>query len=197
MLYPWLSKDSLSSFIAKRKAPKHRANIEKLYAMCNLGSIKGFIETAHALSLNDTLWVKRDTEDLHWADVSLYRNSFNSTIAKIAFDGGMYGLKFDFTSPEFTTNGTFAKCWIRENGTIYLLKRGTDGMASNSGLEPYLEFYASQVLKALGVRHVSYTLTRRHNKLASKCRLFTDEDRGFLPFTAVCNNINNLNDLVI
>lgn len=76
MLYPWITKDRLANFIVRRKAPKHRANIEKLYALCNLGSIKGFIDT-HALSLNDTIWVKKDTENLKWDNISLYKNSFN------------------------------------------------------------------------------------------------------------------------
>ena len=197
LLYPWLTKDNLSNFITKRKAPKHRANIQRLYAMCNLGSIKGFIETTHALSLNDTIWVKKDTDSLDWSKVSLYQNSFNSTIARIAFDGGMYGIQFSSTSPEFTTNGTFAKCWVRENNNIYLLKRGTEKeFASNAGLEPYSEFYASQILDALDIKHVSYTLTKRHNKLASKCKLFTDESRGFIPFTAISQSVNNLVALV-
>lgn len=52
-------------------------------------------------------------------------------------------------SPEPTTNGSFAKCWIREGehfpGDIKMLKRGASGFA-NFGLEPYSEYYASQLV---------------------------------------------------
>lgn len=57
-------------------------------------------------------------------------------IAKIAFEGGLYGKEFTTTSPEFGTSGSFAKCWVKEDDGIYLLKRGSEG-ARNAGLEPY------------------------------------------------------------
>lgn len=184
----WIT--DLPTFISNRKAPKHREHIEKLLRMCNCDTISGYLDVSHALSLNDTFWVKKSTQnDLTWEKVSLYRNKFNTTISKIAFDGGMYGECFSSTSPEFTTGGTFAKCWIRENGIVKLIKRGSTG-AINAGLEPYSEYYASQILKALGIKHVSYGLTSRHNKIASKCNLFTTEDIGLIPYSALSKNGN-------
>ena len=184
----------IQSFILNRKAPKHRQHIEKLLKVCGCDTLTGYLDVSHALSLNDTLWVKREHSDLEWNDVSLYKNPFNTTIARIAFDGGMFGQQFSSTSPEFGTNGTFAKCWVRENGVIKLVKCGSDG-ASNSGLEPYSEYYASQVLNALGISHVDYGLTMKHKKLASKCELFTSEDIGLIPFASI-GNPNNITDIV-
>ena len=49
-------------------------------------------------------------------------------IEKIAFDGGMYGQHFSTTSPEFGTNGTYAKCWHREeDGKIYAVPYAVEG----------------------------------------------------------------------
>lgn len=102
-----------------------------------------FIGMIRCLSLTDTFWMKREDEALTWDDVSLYRNPFDDVIARIAFDGtGMYGRQNSPTSPEFATSGSFAKCWIRENGQISLLKRGSTGYA-NAGFEPYSEKLAS------------------------------------------------------
>lgn len=56
--------------------------------------------------------------------------------------------------PEFATNGMLPKCWRREKGQIKLFKGGTSG-ASNTGNEPYSEYYAAQVANALGVNAIS------------------------------------------
>lgn len=119
----------------------------------------------------------------------MYKNKFNTTIAKIAFDGGMYGENFYSTSPEFTTGGAFAKCWVRENNKIKLLKKGSSG-AMNAGLEPYSEYYAAQILEALGIRHVKYNLSSKNKSIVTKCDLFTSEDYGLIPYSALSKNGN-------
>ncbi|MDO4182338.1 MAG: hypothetical protein Q4E12_01845 [Coriobacteriia bacterium] len=111
---------------------------------------------------------------------SLYRNPFDDVIAHIAFDGtGVYGRQNSPTSPEFATSGSFAKCWIRENGQLFLLKRGSSGSA-NAGFEPYSEKLASDLLEAAKVDHVLYEVLRFHDKLACKCHIFTSEKQGFV-----------------
>lgn len=191
-IYPWIQ--DLEKFIEGRKATKHRQYISKLLELCGCDTLSGYLDISHALSLNDTIWVKSISSSLTWDDVSLYRNSFNSTIAKFAFEGGMFGRQMSSTSPEFGTNGTFAKCWVRENGVIRLIKRGSEGF-SNSGLEPYSEYYTSQVLEAFRADHIDYRLTMRHGKLASKCDLFTSEVLGLVPCSAF-GEISNFARLV-
>lgn len=194
LMFSWIS--DLNKFIKSRKAPKHRKHIDKLMRICGCNNLIGFLDVTHALSLNDTFWVKRaNDKKLCWDKVSLYNKGFNETIAKIAFDGGLYGENFSSTSPEFGTDGTFAKCWIKERGTIKLLKRGSEG-ACNSGLEPYSEFYATQILDELGIKHVSYNLGKKHGSLVSKCDLFTSEDYGLVTVGKYTNRISSINDLV-
>lgn len=179
--YKCLLLNDIKLFIINRKAPKHRQNMAKLIKLCGCDTLTGYLNVSHALSLNDTFWVKKENSSLCWEDVSLYRNPFNTVIARAAFDGGIFGRQFSSTSPELGTNGTFAKCWIRENGNIKLIKCGSEGF-SNCGLEPYSEYYASQILDAFGVNHLSYNLSMRHSKLVSKCNLFTSESVGLIPF---------------
>ena len=171
---------TLEDWIDGRQIAKHRASIEKLMRELGMHTRRDFIGMARCLSLTDTFWVKRADEDICWADVSLYQNPFDDVIARIAFDGtGMYGRQNSPTSPEFATSGTFAKCWIREEGAIFLLKRGSSGFA-NAGFEPYSEKLASDILDAAGTAHVPYTLTTYHDRLASKCPLFTSEQYGLV-----------------
>lgn len=100
-----------------RRAPKHRAHIEELLKECGCDTLDGFIRVSHALTLNDTFWVKGASSQEQWKDVSLYKNEFNEVVSRIAFEGGMYGEQFSSTSPEYGTNGMYAKCWVRnQNG---------------------------------------------------------------------------------
>jgi hypothetical protein len=134
--------------------------------------------------MTDTFWVREKGSSLTWDDVSLYRNPFNEVIARTAFDGGLYGGVQGSTSPEYGTDGTFAKCWIREDEQIKLLKRGSSG-ARNAGREPFSEFYAWQIVKAFTGNCVEYGLREWNGRLCSVCDAFTSEERGFLPYSAV------------
>jgi len=66
------------------------------------------------------------------------------------------------------------KCWRRMEGEIKLFKGGTKG-ASNTGNEPYSEFYAYQIVKVLGINSIPYTLAKWKGELCSVCSLFTSK----------------------
>jgi hypothetical protein len=73
------------------------------------------------------------------------------------------------------------KAWrFIENEGIFLYKGGTSGF-SNSGREPYSEFYASQAAEAMELDAVRYGLENWKGILASKCKLFTDINTAFIP----------------
>ena len=170
----------INDWIDGRQIAKRRNSIERLMRELGLTTRHDFIGMVRCLSLTDTFWMKRADEPLKWADVSLYRNPFDDVIARIAFDGtGMYGRANSPTSPEFATSGSFAKCWIRDDDGIFLLKRGSSGYA-NAGFEPYSETLAAQLLSAAKVDHVPYSVVRFHGQLACKCPLFTSEKEGFV-----------------
>ena len=59
---------SLTGFLERRKAPKHREHIQRLLERYGCDDLEGFLNVTHALSLNDTFWVKRQDSDLRWAD---------------------------------------------------------------------------------------------------------------------------------
>lgn len=177
---PFFVSESLTTWLEGRTPAKHRAHAKELLESCGLTATRDVIDYAKGLSLNDTLWVTPDP-DIKWDTVSLYRNPFDEVIARIAFDGGMHGLPFSTTSPEFSTDGMLAKCWVREaDGTIQLYKAGTQRF-SNAGKEPYSEVMAHQILSRLGYNHVPYKLSHFHKKLVSVCPLFTTEGTMYLP----------------
>lgn len=175
----------INSWLDKRQAAKHREHLRRLMAQCGCLNSEGFIKITHATSLNDTFWVKDADEDVSWEAVSLYQNEFNEVISRISFEGtGLFGIDFSTTTPEFSTEGSFEKCWKRETDNIFLYKRGSTG-ERNAGLEPYSEFYAGQIGKIICEDFVNYSLTTLHKKTASKCKLFTDEQNGFVSLSTL------------
>ena len=135
--------DYIEKWIENRKASKHNTHLKQIMADCGCDKTEGFIKITHAASINDTFWIKSEHENVSWEQISFYRNPFDETISKMAFEGmGLYGIKMSETSPELSTDGSFRKCWMREDaGQIFLYKRGSDG-ARNAGLEPYCEVMA-------------------------------------------------------
>lgn len=183
--------ENINLWLDNRKASKHNAHLRGIMRTFGCENNEGFIKITHAASINDTFWIKSDKENLQWEDVSLYRNPFSETISKLAFEGvGLYDEVFSSTTPEFSCEGSFRKCFIKEdligeNGSdIFLYKRGSEG----NGLEPYCEIMASEIAKHVSSAAVSYKLVRLHEKIASKCNLFTNEKYGFAPYVKVSND---------
>lgn len=71
------------------------------------------------------------------------------------------------TSPEFGTDGYYAKCWKREEKGIYLYKAGS----ATYELEPLSEYLASQLAGILCPGAVAYDMKFYHGRLVSTCPL--------------------------
>ena len=95
----------LPAFLDQRKAPKHRKHIQQLLEQYGCDDPEGFLRITHALSLNDTFWVREADSPLTWQEVSLYTNPFSEIISEAAFDGIISETDLSSTSPEFGTDG--------------------------------------------------------------------------------------------
>lgn len=176
-----VGKCSMEKFLESRKAPKHRAHIQKMFSYLNFNNTVTFLSITRGLSMIDTLWVKGQSEDVSWEKVSLFRNEFSDVIAHYAFEGtGVFGQQFRTISPEYTTDGMLPKMWKREAGCVNLYK-GVSSGASNAGREAMAEFYASAIAaRYRGHRYVEYDVLKHNGKLMSKCKAFTSEDLSYI-----------------
>ena len=178
-----LTNDGVENWLKHRTIPKNRAYVNALLSKTGLSINRplGIIAVCKGLSLNDCFWVDREDEPTTFEKVNLYDNRFSRILAAVAFTG--YGSSVRtplLSSPEFSTNGMLPKCWRRMRGKIYLYKGGTTG-ASNTGREPYCEYYASQIAETMGLNAVHYDLENWKGITASKCALFTDIDTAYIP----------------
>ena len=175
--------DSVSRWLRHRTIPKNRAYVHSFLSKCglNLNRPMSILSVSKGLSLNDCYWVVEEGFEGHFSQYNLYENRFSRVLGLIAFTGYGSSVRTSLAScPEFTTNGMLPKCWRRENGVIRLYKGGTSG-ASNTGNEPYSEFYAAQIADALGINAISYGLSKWQCELCSTCELFTSKDYSFMP----------------
>ena len=178
-----LSNEGIVAWLKRRVIPKNRAFVHNILQSMGLtpGDTKGIIDVCKGLSLNDSYWVIRSDFQGSFSEYNLYQNPFSNVLSLIAYTGKGNTNHLFTTSPEFTTHGMLRKAWrLLDDGNIYLFKGGTEGFA-NSGLEPYSEFYATQIASRMGLHHVHYDLVKWKNILASKCKLFTDIDTAYVP----------------
>lgn len=177
-----VSPDGLESWIRHRTIPRNRAYVDNLLSTMGLSLNRpvDVLKVSKGLSLNDCYWVTEEDFPGSFDKFNLYDNRFSRILGQIAFTGFCSSGSILSSSPEFTTNGMLPKCWRRENGVIRLYKGGTQG-ASNTGNEPYAEFYAAQIAKLLGINAIDYSLSRWKGILCSTCQLFTCKDVSFVP----------------
>lgn len=178
-----ISERGIESWIRHRSIPKNRAYVDTLLSSLGLSINRplDLISVSKGLSLNDCYWLKQEDSSDSFDGVNLYDNRFSRVLGQIAFTGyGSSNVSGLTSSPEFTTNGMLPKCWRRINGKILLYKGGTMG-ASNTGNEPYSEFYAYQIGKILGINVIPYNLSKWKDILCSTCELFTSKDLSFVP----------------
>ena len=178
-----LTGDSIAKWLKSRTIPKNRAYVHNFLSKChlNLNRPMNIIKVSKGLSLNDCYWVVEEGFSGTFEKYNLYDNRFSRVLALIAFTGYGSSVRSSLAScPEFTTNGMLPKCWRRVAGEIKLYKGGTSG-ASNTGNEPYCEYYAAQIAKELGISAIDYGLSKWKGALCSTCVLFTSKEYAFLP----------------
>lgn len=178
-----MTSDGILKWLRKRVIPKNRAFVDEILKSLGLSinNTKGIIDVCKGLSLNDSYWVVPQEFDGTFEEYNLYENRFSEVLSLVAYTGANASNRAFTTSPELTTQGMLRKAWryIEDDG-IYLYKGGTEG-AANTGKEPYSEYYAYQIAKAMGLNAVPYDLENWKGILASKCKLFTDIDTAFVP----------------
>lgn len=156
-------------------------------------SIDEFYTITKGLSLNDTFWLKPEGCNISWKDVNPYEKpictDFANSVLQAMKSGIITNVNRTISSPDFALTGQYDKKWKRIDGDIYLIKAGTPNPYGLSvvGNEPFSEYIAYKIglLLQLKNRIVKYDLLKQtfqgETRIATKCKLFTTEDVGFIP----------------
>lgn len=179
-----LNDNGVKKWLKTRSIPKNRSFVKEILQSLELkqNDILGLIQVCKGLSLNDSYWIVPEGFDGKFCDYNLYQNSFSEALALVAYVGYSSSIRAFSTSPELTTDGMLPKAWRKMPDGIFLYKGNTSQTlgGSNSGNEPYSEYYASQIAETMGINAVSYNIEKWKGVLSSTCRLFNDIDTAYV-----------------
>lgn len=180
-----ISEERILWWLRSRALPLSRAYARDILKASGITqiSLDAIISISSLASLHDNYWLKQYSERKVWDEVSLYKNDISSSIAKAAFgNGAVYTTTDNQSSPEYTTNGSLAKCWLATKQGCFILRK-----ANGRYNEAYNEYYCSQILNQMGINHVDYTLSKHKGQVVSICKNFNTESIGFVPFSHFWN----------
>lgn len=177
---------ALMYWLNTRRPPRNREYASELYKQAGLAEddLNGFLTVTKGLSVEDAYWTPGIRDTTRFDDVNLFDHSMSGILSLVAYtgrseypSGTVSGL-----SSEWSTGGTFPKAWRRVEGKLKLYKSYAFQEQVNT---VYAEFYASQILDALGYSHVPYTLHKWKGKLAAVSDLFTSKEVAYVPYAEV------------
>lgn len=181
---------AIISFLSSRVLPISRENAKKILNTLGLSQMQTEEErakvalTTRAVTLQDSFWFKLETDKAVWQDVNLRENPLSEIIAQVALHGRSLSLKGKFNTAELSTDGAYAKCWVREPDGPYMLKKSFRECESETEVE------VSDLLDVLGIEHVKYTAAMDNGTYCCKCKCLADDTYSILDaqaFASYCS----------
>lgn len=178
--------DNARDWISSKAKFSCAKNVKEFFRQIGINNTNDFINITHCVSLQDTFWIKDVNSKLTWNQVSPFRNDYSKVISTYALEGQIIGKDKNYFSPVISTDGSFLHTWkFYKYGDIKFIKAGSKYTlgGSNSGREPYSEYYASIVADYLKFYHVKYKL-RYHKRVdgrtdvVTECTCYTNEIEG-------------------
>lgn len=186
------NREVITSWLANRTLLLSRANAKKIYQAYRLEQLNDEVSRAklsiacRALSILDNYWVKLSNDNTtKWDDINIRHNPLNQAVAQIALHGTSLSLQGSLQSPEFTTNGVYAKAWHRdEDGSLWLYKLNDINSTAK------IEAMVSNILDCMNVTHCHYEAREDMGEYVCACPLMTDDNISIadgLTFNGYCN----------
>ncbi len=167
-----VEKNVLNDWWVDRSIPASRSGVTKALDVLGVQSTKALLVKCFGLSLSDQYWIKPDDKDLEWKDINFFDNVFSEDIGNVLLGKAGKSPKFDFCSPDNTSDGCLKKQWKIIDGERCLIKGGSAPFMQ----QPFNEVIATRIMEILDIPHVPYTLTWDDGKPYSICKDFITRD---------------------
>lgn len=142
---------SLDKFIEGRVAFQNRETLENVLGKIGLTDRFDLVLANYGISLNDTLWIKSETDNISWKEINPYNTDLSFDISWF-FD---QDYQLQKRRPEYSTGGNSPKCWVKKENDFYMIKCGTSKYYK-TGLEPFSDIYCNQLEQELDMPYVRY-----------------------------------------
>lgn len=129
------------------------------------------------VSLTDIYWVRRQGEQITFAEVNLYDNHLDSTLVDVALRGRQLTVQNRELAADLSTQGCFPKAWRRGGQGFELLKDG-----GREAVER--ELLASRVCRCFQCRQVLYEREIYEGEPVTVSRLMTSREYSIVSMEA-------------
>lgn len=183
-----LNYTKIYKWLMHRALPLSRKNADKIYMTLGLPRDNQEFElmcTTHALSINDNYWVANESElgKIGYEDINIFTNSLNKSLYLVALRGDSnFTITDKNISAEYTGQGTYPKCFIRERDGIYLYKNGPTQEIIN-------EIYAGFIAKLVGFKSATYEYKTIDGVECTKSKILTGLDENWESAFILCEYI--------
>ena len=123
----------------------------------------------HCVSLTDVYWVRKEGENITFAQLNLYDNPLNEAIVELSLKGRQMTVTNKELAPDLSTKGCFPKAWIREKNGFLLLKDGGENVVKK-------ELLASEICQCFDIRQVKYTKYIYDGEIVTQSNLITSKE---------------------
>ena len=149
-----VARSSLNEWWTDRSIPASRSGIRDALETLGIAETGMLLIHCFGLSLSDQYWIKPEGTDLIWDKINFFDNPFSEDMGDVLFGKPEKTEKFDFSSPDNTSDGCLKKRWKIINGRRCLIKGGSNPFHQ----QPFNEVIATEIMRRLGVSHVPYTI---------------------------------------
>lgn len=167
-----VDRTALNEWWAGRSIPASRSGVRNALEYLNMSDTKTLLVRSFGLSLSDHYWIKPKNKDITWDSINFFDNAFSEDIGDVLFGNPKKSKKFDYSSPDNTSDGFLKKRWQIVNGKRCLVKGGNDLVRQ----QPFNEVIVSKIMDLLGIYHVSYDLIWYDGSPYSICEDFLTGD---------------------
>lgn len=178
---------AIQKFCSNRILMMNRKYCKEILTSCGIDdqSDLNICIVCHGLSFRDCYWIKEIGSTLTWNDINLWNNEFSESISNTALTGESTSVIINDTvfTGELTNKGTRAKCFIRDNEKILLIKEETKR-------EIFAELTVSIIADALGVPCTKYSYQSVKGRDCSVCEIQTDVNTEMLDAREVLLHFN-------
>lgn len=168
---------ALNEWWEDRSIPSNRSGVREALETLGVASSKLLLTRCYGLSLSDHYWIKPAGSELTWHNVNFFENPFSEDVGDALFRIPPKKERFDFYSPDNTTDGFLKKRWKILDGKRCLIKAGSPPFQQ----QPFNEVIATKIAKRLEIPHIPYTLLWDNGIPYSVCEDFVTPDTELIP----------------
>ena len=162
-----------------RSIPASRDGLREFLGSLDIVFPQELLKRSFGLSLSDQYWICPRGEELSWAEINFFHNTFSEDVGDLLFgkQGSVDAGAIDLASPDNTSDGVLKKRWKIIDGKRCLIKGGN----KTFNQEVANEVLASRICERLGIPYVNYEIMEIDSNRYSVCEDFITGDTELVP----------------